>query len=71
MSRIKVAFNNPLNDGDTEYQTYGCRQNNPEICSSNSMDGICAFIREDNICKKPSRSWKKKYNELKEAEKNE
>lgn len=30
-----------------------------------SKGGICAFVREDNICMKPSRAWKKKYQELK------
>lgn len=62
---MKVPFNAPLSPLDTETQTYGCRQNNPDICSSNSIPGVCAFVSEDGICKKPSRAWKKKYNELK------
>ena len=62
---IKVPFNAPLNEQDTETQTYGCRQNNPDICSNKSLPGICAFVNDDCICRKPSRAWKKKYNELK------
>ena len=63
--RLKIPFNAPLNIQDTEAQTYGCRQNNPDICSSNGMDGICAFASKDGICRKPSRAWKKQYQKLK------
>ncbi len=63
--KLKVSFNAPLNDGDTEITTYGCRQTNPDICANNSLPGICAFTSDDCICKKPSRAWKKKYKELK------
>ena len=28
---LRVPFNAPLNEQDTEKQTYGCRQNNPDI----------------------------------------
>lgn len=63
-----VPFNAPLSEKDTELQTYGCRQNNPDICSNNCMPNICAFVREDGICLKPSRAWKKQYNKLKAEE---
>ena len=66
MKNLKIPFSAPLNELDTETQTYGCRQNNPDICSNNSMAGICAFVTQDCICRKPSRAWKKKYAELKE-----
>lgn len=66
-ANLKIRFNAPLNDEDTENQTFGCRQNNPDICSNNMMPNICAFASDDCICKKPSRAWKKKYNELKGA----
>ncbi len=62
--KLHIAFSAPLREGDTEVQTYGCRQNNPDICGSNGLSDICAFVRTDHICKKPSRAWKKKYNEL-------
>ena len=67
MKDLKMPFSAPLHELDTETQTYGCRQNNPNICASNSLPGICAFTSEDCICKKPSRAWKKKYAELKEG----
>ena len=63
---LKMPFNAPLNEQDTETQTFGCRQNNPNICGNNGIVGICAFATADGICRKPSRAWKKKYKELKE-----
>ena len=69
MKEYKYEFSAPLNAMDTEEQTYGCRQSNPDICGSNGLEGICAFVTEDHICKKPSRSWKKQYNKLKMEEK--
>ena len=62
---LKISFHAPLNEQDTETQTYGCRANNPDICANNGILGICAFASEDGICRKPSRAWKKKFNELK------
>ena len=59
---LKVSFNAPLNELDTEVQTYGCRANNPDIC---------AFTSEDGICRKPSRAWKKQYHKLSGGQKNE
>ena len=53
---LRIPFNAPLNKVDTEVQTYGCRQNNPDICGNNGLAGIC---------RKPSRAWKKQYQKLK------
>lgn len=64
-NNIKIMFNAPLNEMDTELQTYGCRANNPDICKNNEVVGICAFVNDDCICKMPSRAWKKKFHELK------
>ena len=66
---LSIPFNAPLNPQDTELQTYGCRANNPDICKNNGVEGICAFVCIDCICRTPSRAWKKKYNELKELAK--
>ena len=66
VKEVKISFNAPLHDQDTELQTFGCRQNNPDICSSNGIEGICAFASEDGICRKPSRAWKKQYQRLKD-----
>ena len=59
-----IGFHSPLNKEDTELQTYGCRQNNPDICKRNGIPGICAFASDDKICRHPSQAWKKKYHEL-------
>lgn len=63
---IHYPFNAPLNLGDTEEQTRGCRANNPNICASNGIEGVCAFTSKDGICTRPSRAWKKQYNKLKD-----
>lgn len=65
--QIKVAFSAPLNDLDTEFQTYGCRANSSDICANNSIPGICAFASDDCVCHKPSRAWRKQYFKLKEG----
>ncbi len=62
--KVIVPFNAPLNELDSVDRTFGCRQNNPDICGNNEMEGICAFVRDDCICMKPSRAWKKQYNKL-------
>lgn len=62
---LKIPLNAPLNELDTEEQTFGCRANNPNICANNYLQNVCAFVFEDHICKRPSRAWKKKYLELK------
>lgn len=48
---LKIPFNAPLHELDTETQTYGCRQNNPDICGYNGLSGVCAFASKDGICK--------------------
>lgn len=63
--KLKVPFNAPLNELDTEEQTYGCRVNNPDICGSNGLQDVCAFCSADGICKKPLKAWKKQYAKLK------
>lgn len=65
---LRVPFAAPLSDKDTETQTYGCRQNNPDICANNSLPGVCAFTSEDHLCKRPSRAWKKQYIKLLEGQ---
>ena len=63
-----IPIRSPLNELDTEKQTYGCRQSNPDICGYCYIEGTCAFASNDKICKHPSAKWKKIYKELKEAE---
>ena len=63
-NNLRVGFNSPLITGDTESQTVGCRHTNPDICGSNSAQNVCAFVRDDGICIKPSAAWKKQYRKL-------
>ena len=70
-NNIRIPFNAKLNELDTEEQTYGCRANNPDICANCYLPDICAFSRNDNICKKPSRAWKKQYQILNMEKDNE
>lgn len=70
-NNLKIPFNAELNKLDTEEQTYGCRANNPDICANCYLPDICAFSSDDNICKKPSRAWKKQYQILKMGKENE
>ena len=65
--QLRIPFNAPLHPQDTEVSTYGCRQNNPDICGNNGVPGVCAFASDDRICKKPSRAWKKQFQKLKES----
>jgi hypothetical protein len=71
MSGLKISFNAPLNELDTEQQTYGCRVNNPDICANNGLVNVCAFASRDGICSKPSRAWKKQFAKLREVQNNE
>ena len=65
MSKKLNNAKDPLHKEDTETQTFGCRHTNPDICSNNSLPGICAFTSDDYICKRPPRSWKRIFEELK------
>ena len=58
-------FHAPLYPLDTETQTFGCRQTNPSVCRNDRMPKVCAFVRRDNICLSPPRSWKKQFAKLK------
>lgn len=40
---LHISFNAELCEYDTENQTFGCRQNNPDICGKNGIEGVCAF----------------------------
>lgn len=62
---LKIPVKAPLNSEDSETQTYGCRQNNPDICKNNGLPNVCAFVRDDKICKCPSKAWKRIFLELK------
>jgi hypothetical protein len=67
---MKVDQRRELSEIDNEHQTLGCRHSSPDICKNNSTENKCAFVRDDNICVLPPRSWKKIFDELKTTEQN-
>lgn len=46
MNKKEFVFpiNAPLNVLDRDNQTYGCRQNNPEICGNNNLQRFVLFV---------------------------
>ena len=65
-NRLMFSIKDKLNVGDTETTTFGCRANNPDICKNCYVEGVCAFITDDHICRAPSMKWKRYYSQLKE-----
>ena len=61
---LLVPQTSPLSLEDNSSQTYGCRHTNPNICGSNNLGKVCAFVREDHICKKPPRTWRLLFEKL-------
>jgi len=62
--KYHIDRNEPLNELDSETQTFGCRAYNPEICK-NCMNDTCGLYNESHICTTPPRGWKRQYNYLK------
>jgi len=65
MDKKLLMKSEELNEKDTIESTYGCRHSNPDICSNNGINDICAFFSKDCICKRPPKSWEKVFEELK------
>ncbi len=57
----------PLEAGDSETQTAGCRRANPDTCMKHSLRAVCAFVRADGICLEPPKSWPMRYRKLRAA----
>jgi len=64
MTLPNTAFHAPLHPLDSETQTHGCRHANPNFCAKNSVPGLCAFVRKDNICLSPPKTWKTQFPKL-------
>jgi hypothetical protein len=58
------VHNEPLREGDRPDRTVGCRHTNPDVCGKHSIEKVCAFVRDDNMCLAPPVSWKKQYERL-------
>ena len=69
MDKSLLNAKKKLHKLDSLNQTYGCRHTNPDICSNNSIPNVCALSSTDCVCKRPPRSWKKIFEELKKKEK--
>jgi hypothetical protein len=54
----------PLEEGENLQFTIGCRHSNPDICKNCMTENKCAFVRSDNQCLLPPKSWKKLFEEL-------
>lgn len=64
MKKHTNIFHSPLQPGDTDTQTVGCRHTKPDICAKHSLQNVCAFVREDGMCMSPPASWAKQYKKL-------
>lgn len=62
------AYNAPLNECDTLTETRGCRHSSPDNCAKNSLDRVCAFVREDGMCVSPPKSWVNHFHKLKQQD---
>lgn len=49
---LRIPFNSPLNEVGTKLQTYGCRQNNPDIWGKNNHASDYSFVSKDGIWRK-------------------
>ena len=65
---LKVPLKAPLSEMDIAEQTYGCRATNPDNCVNNGLANMYAFISGDDVYKKPSLTWKKQCDRMKNPE---
>ena len=63
-SSLIIHPSNPLNPQDSPHQTFGCRHQNSDNCSKNSMKKVCAFVTTKNIYKTPPNGWARQYKNL-------
>ena len=61
---LQINTDAALRSQDSPCQTYGCRHQNPDNCTKNSMEDVCAFVTADTICLKPPARWAKQYENL-------
>ena len=66
--KIHVGFHAPLNDGDSPAETVGCRHTEPNNCARHSIEGKCAYVRPDGVCKTPPNTWAGQFQKLKDRE---
>jgi hypothetical protein len=54
-------FDPPVQPGETDAQTIGCKHSNKLNCGRNGMPKVCALVREDGMCLAPPSSWVRYY----------
>jgi hypothetical protein len=59
-----AAFHAPLQPLDSDKQTFGCRNSNPDFCAKNQLLQVCALVRADKICYAPPHFWAKQFKKL-------
>lgn len=64
VERMNSNRNRPLQKGETEEKTLGCRYSRPDICAKHSLPEVCAFVTKDGVCYEPPNSWNKLYKKL-------
>src|SRR6478609_5262990 len=67
VTMLKSIRRRSLSVHDNEAQTLGCRSANPNHCRNSYTPGKCAFVRADDICLMPPRSWRTLLAELRDA----
>ena len=55
------TFHPPVQPGEPETKTIGCRHSNNQSCGRNGIDKVCALVRDDGICLAPPSSWTRFY----------
>lgn len=60
-SSQRRRFHEPIGPNDSGCATEGCRHTNPDICKSNGLVSVCAFVRGDRMCLMPPKSWSRQY----------
>jgi len=58
---LHVRTFDPIQPGETETKTVGCRHGNALNCGRNGIDKVCALVRADGMCLEPPSSWVRFY----------
>jgi hypothetical protein len=73
MTRLHMRLRqfNPVQPGETESKTIGCRHGNRLNWGRNGIPNVCALVRGDGICLAPPSSWTSYYRKLVNAREEE
>jgi hypothetical protein len=54
----------PVQPGESESRTLGCRHRNACHCKDNRAPKVCALVRSDHVCLAPPATWRIHYRRL-------